>query len=146
MYQPGFTPFFPAAWNAAGQTKWVSYAYASGMEISLNDGERVSRLFAKITYDPATQKAAFEKLSDRLEGDDIQGVKPLPKNILDILKTGPEVEQILLKTKTRAELSAENAPKVRAFYQLWQKYNGVIYRQIVAEHREFDDWVSGKTS
>ena len=48
MYNAKFTPFFPTDWADANETKWVSYVYASGMEKSLNDGERVAKSFAKI--------------------------------------------------------------------------------------------------
>jgi len=141
MYQPKFTPFFPTEWNDASQTNWISYVYASGMETSLADGERNAKPFAKIVYNPLTQKAALEKLSGKLEDGDIQGVKPLPKDALEILDTGTEVEKILLQTKSRSELSAGNANKVAAFYENWKKYNSVIYQEVTDNSGEFDRWL-----
>ena len=144
MYQAKFTPFFPTEWTGSTFTKWVSYVYASGFEVSVVDGERTSKPFAKITFNPATQTAALEKLSGKLEDGDIQGIKPLPKESLEILKTAQEVEKILLQIKNRAALSDGDVKKVAAFYEFWKKYNGVIYQDIVNNHSEFNTWIDDK--
>ena len=143
-YQMKFTPFFPTEWNGSTFTKWVSYVYASGFEVSVVDGERTAKLFAKIIFNPATQSAALEKLSGKLEGGDIQGVKPLPKVDLAVLKTEQAVEKTLLQTKNRAGLIAKNTVGIAAFYQTWKKYNGVIYQQFAGHHEEFNQWVDDK--
>ena len=140
-YQLKFTPFFPTEWNGANPANWVSYVYASGFEVGLADGERTAKPFAKINFDPATRTAAFEKLSGKIEGGDIQGVKPLPKVDLAVLKTEQTVEKTLLQTKNRAGLVAKNTVSIAAFYQIWKKYNGVISRQFADNHGEFNQWV-----
>lgn len=144
MYQLKFSPFFPTEWTDGKSTNWISYVYASGMEISLNDGERVAKIFGKIIYDPTTNKATFEKTSDKIESGDIQGVKPLPKEMIDILSSQKDIENILLKTKSKSELSALDAEKVSNFYKNWMKYNGVIYTEIVPNHSAFDLWFSNQ--
>lgn len=144
MYQIKFSPFFPTEWTDGKPTIWISYVYASGMEISLNDGERVAKIFGKITYNPTTNKATFEKTSDKIESGDIQGVKPLPKEMIDTLSSQKDIENILLKTKSKSELSAVDAEKVSNFYKIWMKYNGVIYTEIVPNHSAFDLWFSNQ--
>ena len=39
MYQLRFSPFFPTEWENEKPIDWISYVYAQGQEISLNDGE-----------------------------------------------------------------------------------------------------------
>ncbi|HRH40564.1 MAG TPA: hypothetical protein PKY82_02890 [Pyrinomonadaceae bacterium] len=145
MFQMRFSPFFPTEWTDRKLTNWISYVYASGTEISLNDGERVARIFGKITFNPTSNKAIFEKISDKIEGGEIQGVKALPKQFVDILSNQKNIENILLKTKSRSDLSVQDAEKVSNFYKYWMRYNGVIYKEIAPNHSAFDLWFSNQT-
>lgn len=144
MFQLRFSPFFPTEWTEGKQTNWISYVYASGMEISLNDGERNAKVFGKITFKPTINKGIFEKTSDKIESGEIQGVKALPKEIIDILSNQKDIENILLKTKSKSEISAKDAEKVANFYKYWMKYNGVIYSEIAPNHSAFDLWFSNQ--
>ena len=141
MFRIKFSPFFPTEWENGKQTDWISYVYAQGQEISLNDGERIGRIFGKITYNPTTQTSYFKTINDKIENGNIQGVKPVSQEVIDILSQGPEIEKVILGIKNKEEFNENDARKITKFYEFWKQFNGVIYTDISQSHGAFNKWI-----
>lgn len=127
MWRFRVSPPLPADWPMTPKSAVVYWVYAGGFDVSVHDGERVAAPWARIDEQPDGTRA-LTVLSKALEGDAIQGVKPISK---------AEAEQVGTVFSTAAALRANDTAALKAAWAGWLRYNGVIASKLRPRHEAF---------
>jgi hypothetical protein len=123
----------PMTWPLVEPT-FAFYAYARGMNpMRLRDGEFVGPTWAKITWSTHGQKLELTRLDTWLTSHGVQGVRPLQKEELAILKVKPL--EVLLGPRTEAK-----DQQLKSYYCL-QRSVGNIPPEAVTAHSAFFQWL-----
>ncbi|WP_225413964.1 hypothetical protein [Stigmatella hybrida] len=123
----------PMTWPLVEPT-FAFYAYARGMNpMRLRDGEFVGPTWARITWSTHGQKLELIRLDTRLTSHGVQGVRPLRKEELEILRVKPL--EVLLGPRTKAE-----DQQLKSYYCL-QRSVGNIPPEAVTAHAAFFEWL-----
>lgn len=121
------TPPFPSEWPMTPKSTLVRWVYASAMDPGIRDGQRVAGPWARI--DVALDGVAkLTTLSKTLEGNSIQGVKPLMAEQIEVLNKVDETSDALRSGDLKA---------VKPSWCLWLRYNGVIAAKLKPKHQAF---------
>ena len=133
------TPAFPCDWPVQKGAMLCYYAYAYTLDPRLADGERIAQAWGKVTVAPSVEgKPEFKILLKEVKELGIQGVRPLRKEEIEIIKTADSVEQTLVKWMSSGEKIVNSDLKsFKDFYCLWIQNNGVIAQEIQKFHPDF---------
>jgi hypothetical protein len=135
-WETRLTAPFPMAWPSVEQT-FAFYAVARGMNPGvLRDGEYVGPTWARITCSAQGLKLELTLLDTRLESRGVQGVRPLRREEMEILKLKP------LDALLGARTAATDA-QLKAYYCL-QRSLGNIPPEAVTAHAAFFTWLDCK--
>lgn len=141
MWQPAYSPLFPTAWPPQANTVWVRYAYGQGQDMSLSDGMRIAKPWARIEFQ-GSDSAGVIPLPQKLEPFEVQGVSPLDADTQALLQKGEEVSTYCLSLKEAPAPDSPDTILMRRFYQSWLEYNGAIAAALKPDHPAFFKWLS----
>ncbi len=131
---------FPDPWPPQQDTALVYYIYAVALTPQIRDAEVLAEPWAKITL--SKDGTRVEPLDIEYQELGTQGVRPLRKDEIEILKYGPEVWGFLSGLHALPSDSDELAVKTRAYYCLSLR-NGSALRNIYASrHAAFVTWLN----
>lgn len=142
LWQPAYSPLFPTAWPPAPNTVWVRYAYAQGQDVSIADGVRIARPWARIEFRGDNSASVIIPLTHKVEPFEVQGVSPLDAETQALLQKSEQISTYCLGLKEAPSPDAPNTVTMRRFYQSWLKYNGAIAAAIKLDHPAFFEWVN----
>ncbi|MER2563762.1 MAG: hypothetical protein ABTQ32_23735 [Myxococcaceae bacterium] len=127
MWSYRLTPPMPSEWPMTPKSTLVRWVFAAGMDVGLRDGERVAAPWGRVDVS-ADGTATFTAVSKSLEGNDIQGVRPITKAEADVVRQVFETSEAL----RAGDLAAVKEPWCR-----WLRYNGVIAAKLKPKHEAF---------
>lgn len=127
MWNFRVAPPMPSEWPMTPKSTLVRWVYASGMDMQISDGQRVAGPWARVVT-TADGTSKLEVLSKALEGNDIQGVKPISSTDADIVGKVFETDEAL----RAGDLATLKGPWCR-----WLRYNGVIAAKLKPKHQAF---------
>jgi hypothetical protein len=127
MWRFRVAPPLPTEWPMTAKSALVRWVFAAGMEVGLHDGERVAAPWARIdtTADGASKLTVLTKT---LDGNDIQGVKPISKAEADLVGGVCQASEAL---------EAGDLALVKPSWCAWLKHNGVIAAKLKPNHQAF---------
>jgi hypothetical protein len=120
-------PPMPSDWPMTPKSTIVRWVFAAAIDYGLSDGERVAAPWARIDVAP-DGTAKLTVVSKALEGNDIQGVKPIMKTEADLVRKVFETSDAL----RAGDLAAVKEPWCK-----WLQYNGVIAAKLKPKHEAF---------
>lgn len=121
------SPPFPSEWPMTSKSTLVRWVYATAMDMSISDGQRVAGAWARIDV-AADGTAKLTPASKTLEGNDIQGIKPLMPQ---------QLEQLKKVYDTGDALRANDLSATKPSWCAWLRYNGVIAAKLKPKHEAF---------
>lgn len=139
LWQWRLTPYLPSEWPPAPTTTWTRYAYGTGRDPQLADGERISAPWGRI--DSRAGAATFTQLSKDVSPKAIQGTGPVRPEDAAPLRSS---EAVNARVTTLTGLPDAGLPETRetqAFYRAWFALNGVVADEIGLPSA-FKAWVS----
>lgn len=131
------TIFFPASWPDDGKHLTV-YFYARIFDPNrhIADGEICGTVWAKALVERSSRRVlTVTRLVDKVEELGIQGIRPIHKEEGAVLTLG-DIAAREAPVKTAAEKK-----KVRDYYCLWRKLDGVIDEKIAPHEKAFYKWL-----
>lgn len=127
MWSYRVAPPLPSEWPMTPKSTLVRWVFAAGMDVGLHDAERVAAPWARVDV-AADGTSNLTVISKALEGNDIQGVKPITKAEADMV---PKVFE------TDEALRAGDVASVKEPWCRWLRYNGVIATKLKPKHEAF---------
>jgi hypothetical protein len=131
---------FPDPWPPRQDTALVYYIHAVALTPQIRDAEVQSEPWAKITLSKNGTK--IEPLDVQYRELGTQGVRPLRKDEIEILKYGPEVWEFLSGLNALPPDSDALTAKTRAYYCLSLRINTALRSIYAFRHPAFVTWLS----
>ena len=142
FWQPAYSPLFPTAWPPGPDTIWVRYAYGQGQDMSITDGVRIAKPWARVEFRGDKSAGIIIPLTQKVEPFEVQGVSPLDAETQALMQKSEQISTYCLNLKEAPSPDAPNTVTMRRIYQSWLKYNGAIAAVIKPDHSAFFEWVN----
>ncbi|HZY42494.1 MAG TPA: hypothetical protein VFF59_10915 [Anaerolineae bacterium] len=143
FWQATQSPLFPNEWPPTTSTVWVRYTFAYGSNPSaLVDGVYVTRPLTRTEVSREGRTVAAIDLNNPLESVRTQGMVPLTLQQQAMLDRRAQVESYGLTLTVLPAAGASEAAELRAYYQLWLKFNGAFAKLIQPDHAAFFEWLN----
>lgn len=136
-----FTPPLPLLWPPKASHNMVFYGYPQGLTPGpLADGEHIGEPWVKVEV-VAARAPRVRVLLEEIKSLGIQGVRPLSKDETRMERhqeQGPRLVTELARLPKNDEPAVE---KIRSYYCMWIRHNGVIAKHLAGTHADFFEWL-----
>ena len=140
------TPPLPSLWPPSPSTTLYYYAYAAGnpIERPVADGEHDSLPWARVEVGRGPQaKPKVALLRRDLKELGIQGFGPVMREEMEAhQRLGIASAALLGSLIALPPAASDEAYTLKTFYCQWQRWNGVIAKELMKNHKEFFRWLA----